>query len=354
MLPTYGLSMREWYCLSVFAPVRPVGSSNGSASRPTAPTPVPTGRIAEMGDPDSYAANAAARWSGVGASIAAPDGVLGVTTPTETRYLVCRRLASASVAELVASVPGSVTAGGRLVVEDPYGAKLEPTGVAVRVLRMPVMCRLSQPVTPVSPQGVTVTAVTGPDDLAAAEQVIVDGFPQPHAQPRVVGQTLPPHVLDIARVLRPRTEELYRSLLQNHLMPFFGNWRLDAIREADVRHWRKQRLLAGPGAVPPFGPVTVAKAYRLLRAIFTTAVDDGLIKRNPCRIKGAGQEHSPERLIVPLPELMRLFDAIPSAIGRCCCLRRLRACALASWRRCAGVTSTWTRGPSRYSDLWHR
>lgn len=198
MLPTYGLSMREWYCLSVFAPVRPVGSSNGSASRPTAPTPVPTGRIAEMGDPDSYAANAAARWSGVGASIAAPDGVLGVTTPTETRYLVCRRLASASVAELVASVPGSVTAGGRLVVEDPYGAKLEPTGVAVRVLRMPVMCRLSQPVTPVSPQGVTVTAVTGPDDLAAAEQVIVDGFPQPHAQPRVVGQTLPPHVLDIA------------------------------------------------------------------------------------------------------------------------------------------------------------
>ena len=31
-----------------------------------------------------------------------------------------------------------------------------------------------------------------------------------------------------------------------------------------------------------------AKAYKLLRAIFNTALDDGRIKRNPCRIKGAG------------------------------------------------------------------
>jgi hypothetical protein len=41
------------------------------------------------------------------------------------------------------------------------------------------------------------------------------------------------------------------------------------------------------------GDVTVAKAYRLLKAILNTAVDDGMIRRNPCRIKGAGQEKSP-------------------------------------------------------------
>jgi integrase len=33
----------------------------------------------------------------------------------------------------------------------------------------------------------------------------------------------------------------------------------------------------------------VAKAYRLLRAIMSTAADDGLVRRNPCRIKGACQ-----------------------------------------------------------------
>ena len=47
--------------------------------------------------------------------------------------------------------------------------------------------------------------------------------------------------------------------------------------------------------------VTVAKAYRLLKAILNTAVDDGLIRRNPCRIKGAGQEKSPERPVLTVP-----------------------------------------------------
>ncbi|WP_019878010.1 site-specific integrase [Sporichthya polymorpha] len=40
--------------------------------------------------------------------------------------------------------------------------------------------------------------------------------------------------------------------------------------------------------------MTVAKSYRLLRAIMTTAVEDGLIRQNPCPIKGGGMEASPE------------------------------------------------------------
>jgi integrase len=57
--------------------------------------------------------------------------------------------------------------------------------------------------------------------------------------------------------------------------------------------------------------VTVAKAYRLLHAIFSTAEEDRLIKRNPCRIDGAGQEESDEREIVPLPVVFALADAVP-------------------------------------------
>jgi integrase len=62
---------------------------------------------------------------------------------------------------------------------------------------------------------------------------------------------------------------------------------------------------------PPFRQVTVAKAYRLLHPIMATAVDDGLIRRNPCRIKGAGQEDSPERPVVPISTLVDLLDRIP-------------------------------------------
>jgi integrase len=114
------------------------------------------------------------------------------------------------------------------------------------------------------------------------------------------------------RVLKVRTEELYRSLLDNHLLPTFGRMAMGEIDEAAVRRWRKERLEAGRKAQRPFGPVTVAKAYRLLHAIFTTAADqDRIIRRNPCSIDGAGKEDSHEREIVPLPVVFAIADRIP-------------------------------------------
>jgi integrase len=113
------------------------------------------------------------------------------------------------------------------------------------------------------------------------------------------------------RVLKVRTVDLYRALLRNHLLPTFGGLSMAAIDDATVRRWRKERLDAGSRAVRPFGPVTVAKAYRLLHAIFVTAADDRLVRRNPCRIDGAGIEESPEREIASLPVVFAVADALP-------------------------------------------
>jgi integrase len=113
------------------------------------------------------------------------------------------------------------------------------------------------------------------------------------------------------QVLKPRTDGLYRGLLKNHLAAAFGNVDIGDIREGDIRRWRKERLDAGRRQSRPFGPVTVAKAYRLLHTIMNTAVDDGLIRRNPCRIKGAGQEDSPERPVISAAMLIELLDHVP-------------------------------------------
>ena len=113
-------------------------------------------------------------------------------------------------------------------------------------------------------------------------------------------------------VLKPRTEELYRAILRNHLKPAFGSTDLADIHEGAVRRWRKERLTTGPRQARPFGPVTVAKAYRLLHAIMTTAVEDGAIRHNPCHIRGAGQEHSDERPVVPVPVLLELLAGVPA------------------------------------------
>lgn len=104
--------------------------------------------------------------------------------------------------------------------------------------------------------------------------------------------------------LRPKTLQLYDGLVRLHLSPTFGALMLQDITEPRVRRWRKGLLDAG------VGEVTVAKAYRLLKAIMNTAVDDGLIRRNPCRIKGAGQERSPERPVLTIRQVFALADAI--------------------------------------------
>jgi integrase len=104
--------------------------------------------------------------------------------------------------------------------------------------------------------------------------------------------------------LRPRTVALYGSLYRLHLSPGLGRLGLADITSARVRTWRAARLDAG------VGPVTVAKAYRLLHAMLGTAVDDGLIRRNPCRIKGASTERTPEREPATLDQVFALAAAM--------------------------------------------
>ena len=54
----------------------------------------------------------------------------------------------------------------------------------------------------------------------------------------------------------------------------------------------------------------MAKAYRLLRGILNDAVEDGLLTRNPCTIRGAGIERSPERPVASIAQVYGLADAM--------------------------------------------
>jgi integrase len=107
------------------------------------------------------------------------------------------------------------------------------------------------------------------------------------------------------RPLAPRTAELYRAQLKNHIVPALGATQLRQLETSAVRAWYGK--LSGPGGP---GQVTAAKCYRLLRAICTTAVDDNLIARNPCAIRGAGQERSSERPMFTLAQVQALADAV--------------------------------------------
>ena len=105
--------------------------------------------------------------------------------------------------------------------------------------------------------------------------------------------------------LRPRSRELYDYILRHHLLPTFAEVQLKAITVARVRAWHAE--LHEKRSI---GPSTVAKAYRLLRTIMATAVEDELISRNPCLVKGASVEHHEERPVATVAQVAALADAV--------------------------------------------
>ncbi|MEV7801947.1 tyrosine-type recombinase/integrase [Microbispora sp. NPDC088329] len=117
--------------------------------------------------------------------------------------------------------------------------------------------------------------------------------------------------------LRPKTVELYTWLLERHIVPGLGEVPVGKLTTALVRSWRAALIDKGVSVS------TAAKAYRLLRAVLMTAVEeDKLISQNPCRIKGADNEQTPERPILTVAQVFELADQMAD--------RRFRALILLS------------------------
>lgn len=110
--------------------------------------------------------------------------------------------------------------------------------------------------------------------------------------------------LDSRGDLRPKTLNLYGYLLRQYLEPELGDVPIGKIDAATVRRWYGK---TGQGTQ---SSVTTAKAYRLLRQIMAAAVDDMLLRANPCNLKGAAVERSTERQIPTVDDVMRLAAVV--------------------------------------------
>ena len=81
--------------------------------------------------------------------------------------------------------------------------------------------------------------------------------------------------------------------LRKHIEPYLGGVPIARLSPQMVREWRAT-LLDGGVSVS-----VTAKAYRLLRAIMMTAVEeDKILPRNPCQIRKAGTEDAAERPVL--------------------------------------------------------
>jgi hypothetical protein len=143
------------------------------------------------------------------------------------------------------------------------------------------------------PDGLLRTAPTPFDTKTAAEQWLVTTeadilkgeWIDPNAGKELFDDYLTRWIKE--RDLKPRSREEYERTIRLHVRPHLGNLALNQINAQRIRTWRAARLADG------IGRSTVSKAYRIMHSAFATAVDDDLIRRNPCRIKGASQTRRP-------------------------------------------------------------
>jgi len=103
--------------------------------------------------------------------------------------------------------------------------------------------------------------------------------------------------------LAVRTRELYRYVLDKHILPSLGQSTLAGLAPSKIRGWH--------AGIAQEHPATAAKAYRLLSSIMRTAVIDGLILSSPCKVDGAGTERAAERPIATIAEVEALENAMP-------------------------------------------
>lgn len=109
------------------------------------------------------------------------------------------------------------------------------------------------------------------------------------------------------RSLRPTTLQQYRLLLEEHVLPTFGDMRLDNITVEGVNDWYEN--------LAPGRATTRAQAYSLLRTILGTAASarpDPVIPFNPVHIRGAGNTKCARRVRpATLAELETIVAHLP-------------------------------------------
>jgi integrase len=129
------------------------------------------------------------------------------------------------------------------------------------------------------------------------------------------------------RPIGTNTEADYRSRLANHILPFFGEYRVNEITTGDCLEFKAHKLKESAelqrsleaGAelrdrrgrrVRPLGPATLRKLIACLTSILDEAVSDGYLPRNPARTRRMRiKVPKPRRTFLEMDELVALTDA---------------------------------------------
>jgi len=102
------------------------------------------------------------------------------------------------------------------------------------------------------------------------------------------------------------TRQNYRYVLDKHILPAFGGYKMIAIQPADIRAWLTTLKDAG------VKPATIKYCLSVLSAIFTTAFNDQITTLHPCAgIKAPTVPQAQRRIITP-EQFTLIHEALPT------------------------------------------
>lgn len=102
----------------------------------------------------------------------------------------------------------------------------------------------------------------------------------------------------------------YEQLLDLHVRPAFGNWRVGSITYADVDVF--VRTIEDRGRKPS----TVRNAFFVLKMVLDFAIKDGRIRVNPCAGVELPASRSPEMLFLTATEVRGLAQTVDQQVAR--------------------------------------
>jgi integrase len=107
-------------------------------------------------------------------------------------------------------------------------------------------------------------------------------------------------------LLRENTKSVYRRILRTNLKPFLTA-DLDSISKSQIQEWYASLVATGKRTA-------ASKAYKLLSAVLKRAVEDDLIAKNPCNIRGAHSASTGKTVNIPTSdEVIAISNAIKPA-----------------------------------------
>ncbi len=169
-------------------------------------------------------------------------------------------------------------------------------------------------------------------------ELVMDGMKSERESSSMTFQALARIYLDTHTVQKHNTYPWKKAIIEKRFLPFFGKLSLNEVSPLKIEKFRDQRLQDVGNGGTTLKVATINRNLALLKAIFSLAIREGWLERNPVSLIKLGKENNVRDRVLEPEEFDRLQTH--SALH----LQAINLCAYQTGMRSGEIlTLTWDR-----------